>query len=128
MLRYAGRVGTGFKERDLEHLGRELAARSRDSSPFTGTQPPRGARFVEPELVAEIEFAQWTREHILRHSSYKGLRDDKPAITVVREQEHQLGPPAPPGIRPRMVRRQMEVRRRMGMGPRMGVMSWTSVR
>ncbi len=86
VLRYAGRVGTGFKERDLELLGRELQARSRDSSPFTGTQPPRGARFVEPELVAEIEFAQWTRERILRHSSYKGLRDDKPASAVVREQ------------------------------------------
>jgi len=86
VLRYAGRVGTGFKERDLEHLGQELAARSRDSSPFTGAQPPRGARFVEPELVAEIEFAHWTDDRILRHSSYKGLRDDKPAIAVVREQ------------------------------------------
>ncbi len=91
VLRYAGRVGTGFKERDLEHLGRELAARSRDTSPFTGAQPPRGARFVEPELIAEIEFAQWTREHILRHSSYKGLRDDKPATAVPREQAQPLG-------------------------------------
>jgi bifunctional non-homologous end joining protein LigD len=98
VLRYAGRVGTGFKERDLEHLGRELEARSRDTSPFTGTQPPRGARFVEPELVAEIEFAQWTREHILRHSSYKGLRDDKPATAVVREQEQPVqGPPVSSG-------------------------------
>jgi bifunctional non-homologous end joining protein LigD len=85
VLRYAGRVGTGFKERDLEHLGRELTARARDASPFAGAQPPRGARFVEPELVAEIEFAQWTRERILRHSSYKGLRDDKPATAVAHE-------------------------------------------
>jgi bifunctional non-homologous end joining protein LigD len=77
-LRYAGRVGTGFDDRELERLGRELAARSRDSSPFVGTQPPRGARFVEPELVAEIEFRQWTQDRILRHSSYKGLREDKP--------------------------------------------------
>jgi bifunctional non-homologous end joining protein LigD len=85
VLRYAGRVGTGFKERDLEHLSRELAARSRDSSPFAGTQPPRGARFVEPELVAEIEFRQWTQDRILRHSSYKGLREDKPAAEVRME-------------------------------------------
>jgi bifunctional non-homologous end joining protein LigD len=91
-LRYAGRVGTGFKERDLELLGRELQKRSRESSPFTGTQPPRGAKFVEPELVAEIEFAHWTDDRILRHSAYKGLRDDKPATAVVREQ----APPADP--------------------------------
>ena len=86
VLRYAGRVGTGFKERDLELLGRELQERSRDRSPFAGTQPPRGARFVEPQLVAEIEFAHWTDDRILRHSAYKGLRDDKPASAVVREQ------------------------------------------
>jgi bifunctional non-homologous end joining protein LigD len=92
VLRYAGRVGTGFKERDLELLGRELQERSRDSSPFTGTQPPRGARFVEPQLVAEIEFAHWTDDRILRHSAYKGLRDDKPASAVVREQEQPADP------------------------------------
>jgi bifunctional non-homologous end joining protein LigD len=82
VLRYAGRVGTGFGEEELERLGRELATRARDSSPFSGTQPPRGARFVEPELVAEIEFRQWTHDRILRHSSYKGLREDKPAEEV----------------------------------------------
>ena len=81
-LRYAGRVGTGFDEQELERLGGELAARARDSSPFSGTQPPRGARFVEPELVAEIEFRQWTHDRILRHSVYKGLREDKPAEDV----------------------------------------------
>jgi bifunctional non-homologous end joining protein LigD len=41
--------------------------------------------FVEPELVAEIEFTEWTKERILRHPAYKGLRDDKPAEAVVRE-------------------------------------------
>ncbi len=85
VLRYAGRVGTGFKEQDLEHLGQELAARTRSASPFAGTQPPRGARFVEPELMAEIEFRQWTHDRILRHSSYKGLREDKPAADVRME-------------------------------------------
>lgn len=86
-LRYAGRVGTGFDEPELERLGTELARRKRRSSPFGkhGEQPPREARFVEPELVAEIEFSHWTRQGILRHSVYKGLRTDKAAPKVVRE-------------------------------------------
>jgi bifunctional non-homologous end joining protein LigD len=86
VFRYAGKVGTGFKERDLVMLIRELKARRRDTSPFTPPPPPpRRVIFVEPELVAEIEFTAWTRELILRNPAYKGLRDDKPAETVVRE-------------------------------------------
>ncbi len=86
-LRYAGRVGTGFDERELERLAGELARRRRHSSPFAsrGTQPPRGAHFVEPELVAEIEFSHLTHARILRHSSYRGLRPDKPAAEVELE-------------------------------------------
>jgi bifunctional non-homologous end joining protein LigD len=86
-LRYAGRVGTGFDERDLEQLAAELAARRSRRSPFAkrGIQPPREARFVKPQLVAEIEFSHWTRARILRHSSYKGLRSDKAAAEVVLE-------------------------------------------
>jgi bifunctional non-homologous end joining protein LigD len=86
-LRYAGRVGTGFDEPELRRLAGELETRSRRSSPFAehGVQPPREARFVEPELVAEIEFSRWTLDRILRHSSYKGLRIDKPAEEVTLE-------------------------------------------
>ena len=85
-FRYAGKVGTGFKERDLRLLVKELKARERASSPFAPPPaPPRGSIFVEPELVAEVEFTEWTREGILRHPAYKGLRDDKPARDVVRE-------------------------------------------
>ena len=85
-FRYAGKVGTGFKERDLTLLVKELKARRRDSSPFaTPPSPPRGVIFAEPELVAEIEFTEWTRDGILRNPAYKGLRDDKPATSVVRE-------------------------------------------
>jgi bifunctional non-homologous end joining protein LigD len=85
-FRYAGKVGTGFKEEDLRMLLGELKPRMRDSSPFTPPpSPPRGAVFVEPDLVAEIEFTEWTREKILRNPAYKGLRDDKPAKNVVRE-------------------------------------------
>jgi len=85
VLRYAGRVGTGFNDRELERLGDALRARARETSPFVGTQPPREARFVRPELVAEIEFREWTRDGMLRHPSYKGLREDKDAREVVRE-------------------------------------------
>jgi bifunctional non-homologous end joining protein LigD len=83
-LRYAGRVGTGFDELELRWLATELRSRRRRSSPFGGggVQPPREARFVEPELVAEIELSGWTSEGILRHSSYKGLRSDKQAGEV----------------------------------------------
>jgi bifunctional non-homologous end joining protein LigD len=86
VFRYAGKVGTGFKEQDLSMLIRELKARRRTSSPFTPPpSPPRGVIFAEPALVAEIEFTEWTREGILRNPAYKGLRDDKPAENVVRE-------------------------------------------
>jgi bifunctional non-homologous end joining protein LigD len=86
VFKYAGKVGTGFKEKDLTMLVKELRARERKTSPFTPPPaPPRGVMFVEPELVAELEFTEWTREGILRNPAYKGLRDDKPASAVVRE-------------------------------------------
>jgi bifunctional non-homologous end joining protein LigD len=94
-LRYAGRVGTGFDEPELRMLAEKLAALSRRTSPFAkhGVQPPREARFVKPELVAEIEFSRWTRDRILRHSSYRGLRSDKPAGEVTRESAEGTGAP-----------------------------------
>ena len=86
-LRYAGRVGTGFSEEELDRLTVRLRALARPSSPFAPAQnrPPRGALFCEPELVAEVEFSEWTAAGSLRHPSYKGLREDKPAEQVVRE-------------------------------------------
>jgi len=77
-FRSAGRVGTGFTEATLDDLQARLAPLERDSSPFIdGPKPPREARFVEPCLVAEIEFREWTREGIMRAPSYKGVREDK---------------------------------------------------
>jgi bifunctional non-homologous end joining protein LigD len=75
-LRYAGRVGTGFSEAELDRLGSILEPLSRPDSPFSGRQPPKETRFVEPELVAAVEYGEWTQARTLRHPSYKGLRDD----------------------------------------------------
>jgi bifunctional non-homologous end joining protein LigD len=84
-LRYAGRVGTGFTERTLDDLERLLAARERSTSPFSGRQPPKEARFVDPDLVAQIEFNEWTHAGTLRAPSFKGLRDDIDAADVRRD-------------------------------------------
>jgi bifunctional non-homologous end joining protein LigD len=88
VLHYCGKVGTGFNSRELDRVGKLLAARAIDASPFDPVPPrivARTARWVRPELVAEVEFGEWTEEGILRHPSYLGLRDDKPPTDVVRE-------------------------------------------
>jgi bifunctional non-homologous end joining protein LigD len=86
LLTYAGRVGTGFTERTLNELGRKLGPLRRADNPFDESPKlPRNAVFVEPELVAEIEFREWTTEGVMRAPSFKGLRDDKDPAHVVRE-------------------------------------------
>jgi bifunctional non-homologous end joining protein LigD len=85
-LRFAGKVGTGFTEGDLERLAKRLNPLRRDTSPFAGRQPERGSIFVEPKLVAEVEFSEWTQAGTMRHPAFKGLRTDKPARDVVREE------------------------------------------
>ncbi len=96
-LRYAGRVGTGFDRKVLHMLSRDLQSIEQADSPFA---PPlsgeeiRGARWVKPVRVAEVEFAQWTADGRLRHPSFKGLRQDKPAEDVRRETTAAL-PPEP---------------------------------
>ncbi len=87
-LRYAGRVGTGFTETELDRLRGLLAPLQRDTPPFDApvqADLPRGAVWVEPRHVAEVEFREWTQGGQLRAPSYKGLRDDKSADDVVRE-------------------------------------------
>lgn len=86
VLRYAGKVGTGFDRRTLEQLGDALERRERSTPPFAAGDLPRAARWAEPELVAQIAFTEWTRDGRLRHPRYQGLRDDKPAREVVREE------------------------------------------
>jgi bifunctional non-homologous end joining protein LigD len=91
-LKYAGNVGSGFKEADLTRLMKLLEPLRRKDSPFDGRQPKKGAIFVEPKLVAEVEFLEWTRAGTLRAPAFKGLRDDKDPKSVVREV-----PEPPPG-------------------------------
>jgi bifunctional non-homologous end joining protein LigD len=91
-LRHVGRVGTGFTETELDRLADKLRPLERDDSPFApgGPKIPRGAVFADPELVAEVEFREWTDGGQLRAPSYKGLRDDKSAELVVREEANAV--------------------------------------
>jgi bifunctional non-homologous end joining protein LigD len=84
-LRYAGKVGTGYNDALLHELSATLTSMERDSSPFAAPVPERHARWVEPELVAEIAFSDWTTDGRLRHPRFKGLREDKQPAEVVRE-------------------------------------------
>jgi bifunctional non-homologous end joining protein LigD len=89
-LRYAGHVGTGFTAATLKDLEKTLKPLARKDSPFDTAVPTAYAKkstYVEPTLVAEVEFTEWTRDGKLRHPSYKGLRNDKDARDVVREEK-----------------------------------------
>ncbi|HEX2039715.1 MAG TPA: non-homologous end-joining DNA ligase [Acidimicrobiales bacterium] len=85
VLRFAGKVGTGYTDRTLEELAATLAPLARDTSPFGTKVPYKKPNWVEPVLVCEVEFTEWTAGGTLRHPSYKGLRDDKRPHDVVRE-------------------------------------------
>lgn len=87
-LVYAGRVGTGFTEAELDRVGTLLAPLAVDRCPLDVSVPrdiSRTARWVRPELVAEVEFGEWTPDGRLRHPSYLGLRVDKRPGDVIRE-------------------------------------------
>ena len=86
-LVYAGKVGTGFDNQTLRSLHATLAGMEQDGSPFDQGRPPgRGVHWVRPELVGQIGFAEWTADGQLRQPRFQGLRDDKDAREVVREQ------------------------------------------
>jgi bifunctional non-homologous end joining protein LigD len=89
-LRYAGRVGTGFTESELRHLTQVLTRVPRAESPF---HPPpqlaglagRQVQFVEPALVVEVAFGEWTHTGTIRHPRYLGMRQDRDPKDVTRE-------------------------------------------
>ena len=84
-LRYAGRVGTGFSAERLADLRKKLDALVVKAPPVTPPKeaPRKGVHWVRPALVAEVEFAGWTADQILRHASFQGLREDKSAREVM---------------------------------------------
>jgi DNA ligase D-like protein (predicted ligase) len=87
-LRYAGKVGTGFDEATLRELGAKLRKLRRKTPPFADADSikEKGVTWVEPKLVAQIGFSEWTRHGRLRHPRFLGLRDDKSPREVVKEE------------------------------------------
>ncbi|MBA8989597.1 bifunctional non-homologous end joining protein LigD [Curtobacterium pusillum] len=86
-LEYVGKVGTGFRDRDLDEIGSVLGALERKTSPFVDVPRPdaRDAHWVTPKRVGEVEFAEWTSDGRLRQPSWRGWRVDKDPSDVVRE-------------------------------------------
>ena len=89
VLHYRGRVGTGFDDRDLDAIGVRLEKLARHSSPFVDAprEIARDARWVEPRLVVQIAFTESTRDGLLRHPAFLGLRGDK-AVREVKSSLH----------------------------------------
>jgi bifunctional non-homologous end joining protein LigD len=88
-LRYVGKVGTGFSQRDRDALLRLLGPVASKKSPFVAPPDVRGPtppHYVRPEVVGEVQYAEWTRAGRLRHPTWRGLRPDKEAADVVIEE------------------------------------------
>jgi bifunctional non-homologous end joining protein LigD len=101
-LRYAGNVGTGFNENTLRDLRSRLDALAAERKPFAaGSGIPRDAHWVQPELVCEVSFGEWTRDGKIRHSVFHGLRSDKPADAVGEEPVLHEPPADQPAAKPR---------------------------
>ncbi len=87
-LLYAGKVGTGFNQATLKTLHKQLKKLETDRSPLARAAPAadvRGAQWLKPELMCEVAYAQMTRQGVVRHSVFHGLRSDKPAVAITHE-------------------------------------------
>lgn len=88
-LIYAGRVGTGFNTKRLDEMYKKMKVLEREDSPLSSkltSQQARGVHWIEPKLIGEVEFAEWTGEGIVRQASFISLRSDKPVKDIIREQ------------------------------------------
>jgi bifunctional non-homologous end joining protein LigD len=94
-LIYAGRTGTGFTQKTHRSLRDQLDKLRQKTSPFetVPAEARRGAIWVQPKLVAQVNFATWTADNLVRQASFKGLREDKPAAEV-RKEEPKMAPRA----------------------------------
>jgi bifunctional non-homologous end joining protein LigD len=98
-LHYAGRVGTGWNEKEERDLSRRFAPLARDKTPLDAiplVERRQKVKWLEPRTVIEVDFRGWTRDKLVRQASYQGVREDKPAAEVVREIEQ-----APETIKPK---------------------------
>ena len=88
-LLYAGRTGTGFTQKTHRMMRERLESIRSETSPFTNVPVgiSRGVHWVKPKLVAQVAFANWTTGNLVRQAAFKGLREDKPAKSAVREEE-----------------------------------------
>ena len=130
-LIYVGHTGTGFDERELQRVSKLLKARAMARSPFANPiKSNETAHWVTPDLVAQVRFTEWTDDGKLRHPVYLGLRDDKDARNVVKEEQALASPkPGAPAARarrsprrlrgpPKLQRRRKSPREASGWGPR----------
>ncbi|MBY2963892.1 DNA ligase D [Rhizobium leguminosarum] len=120
---YVGRVGTGYGAKKVETLLPKLKALETAKSPFTGIGAPKKEAeviWLKPELVAEIEFAGWTADGIVRQAAFKGLREDKPAKEVKAERPAK---PAQPDVpQPTVEAKTRPVRKKGAKAEVMGVL------
>ena len=95
-LRYVGKVGTGFTAASLLALRRKLEPLARKTAPVPSAPRLPRVTWVEPEVVCEVEFTEWTHDGALRHPRFLGLREDKPSEDVVRERAARVTAPRSP--------------------------------